>query len=123
MLFFVIFLGLDYVGHEDVLPYKTTEKQPIQNQLFDKFLASDSGSGQQFTNSNACVWLLCAFLVKPTFFIWVSKSHFSNLRQFSRISAEKLNNLDVILAHFALLRLFPEVKFLLCYPAIEWNCV
>ena len=38
--------GLDYVGHEDVLPYKTTEKQPIQNHLFDKFLSQDEESGK-----------------------------------------------------------------------------
>lgn len=44
MIVFVV--GLDYVGHEDVLPYKTTEKQPIHNHLFDKFLALDSSSGK-----------------------------------------------------------------------------
>jgi len=39
-------VGLDYVGHEDVLPYKTTQKQPIFNHLFDKFLvASDTTAG------------------------------------------------------------------------------
>ncbi|XP_034237700.1 polymerase delta-interacting protein 2 [Thrips palmi] len=31
--------GLDYVAHEDILPYSTTEKQPLQHELFDKFLA------------------------------------------------------------------------------------
>lgn len=36
--------GLDYVGHEDILPYTTTEKQPIHNHLFDKFLTQDSES-------------------------------------------------------------------------------
>jgi polymerase delta-interacting protein 2 len=30
--------GLDYVAHEDILPYTTTEKQPLQHELFDKFL-------------------------------------------------------------------------------------
>jgi len=33
--------GLDYVAHEDILPYRTTERQPIQHDLFDKFLAPD----------------------------------------------------------------------------------
>ena len=38
--------GLDYVGHEDVLPYRTTQKQPIFNHLFDKFIvASDTTAG------------------------------------------------------------------------------
>jgi len=41
-----LYAGLDYVGHEDVLPYKTTQKQPIFNHLFDKFLvASDTDAG------------------------------------------------------------------------------
>lgn len=31
--------GLDYVAHEDVLPYTTNEKVPVQHELFDKFLA------------------------------------------------------------------------------------
>ncbi|XP_065201711.1 polymerase delta-interacting protein 2 [Planococcus citri] len=30
--------GLDYVAHEDILPYTTTEKHPLQHELFDKFL-------------------------------------------------------------------------------------
>ncbi|PNF40491.1 polymerase delta-interacting protein 2 [Cryptotermes secundus] len=30
--------GLDYVAHEDIFPYTTTEKQPLQHELFDKFL-------------------------------------------------------------------------------------
>jgi len=30
--------GLDYVAHEDVLPYKTSETNPLQHELFDKFL-------------------------------------------------------------------------------------
>lgn len=30
--------GLDYIAHEDILPYTTTERQPIQHDLFDKFL-------------------------------------------------------------------------------------
>ena len=30
--------GLDYVAHEDVLPYSTEDGTPIQHELFDKFL-------------------------------------------------------------------------------------
>ena len=47
--------GLDYVGHEDVLPYKTTQKQPIFNHLFDKFLvASDTTAGTVATDCFYC---------------------------------------------------------------------
>ena len=30
--------GLDYVSHNDILPYKSTERVPIVHDLFDKFL-------------------------------------------------------------------------------------
>ena len=30
--------GLDYVAHEDIMPYSTSDKSPIQHELFDKFL-------------------------------------------------------------------------------------
>ena len=33
--------GLDYVAHEDVLPYTSVDRQPIQHELFDKFLMYD----------------------------------------------------------------------------------
>jgi len=33
--------GLDYVNHEDVLPYISTEKLPMQHELFDRFLTPD----------------------------------------------------------------------------------
>nr|CAG4651880.1 EOG090X07J3 [Triops cancriformis] len=33
--------GLDYVAHEDILPYATTERQPLMHELFDKFLMID----------------------------------------------------------------------------------
>ncbi|XP_043269077.1 polymerase delta-interacting protein 2 [Venturia canescens] len=31
--------GLDYVAHEDILPYSTNDKTAVQHELFDKFLA------------------------------------------------------------------------------------
>nr|CAG4647959.1 EOG090X07J3 [Moina brachiata] len=33
--------GLDYVAHEDVLPYRTSEHHPLMHELFDKFLMPD----------------------------------------------------------------------------------
>jgi polymerase delta-interacting protein 2 len=34
--------GLDYVAHEDILPYTSADRQPIQHELFDKFLTYDT---------------------------------------------------------------------------------
>nr|CAG4640917.1 EOG090X07J3 [Eulimnadia texana] len=33
--------GLDYVAHEDILPYQATEQQTISHELFEKFLMPD----------------------------------------------------------------------------------
>lgn len=38
--------GLDYVAHDDVLPYSTTDLNPIQNELFDKFFTYDKNFGR-----------------------------------------------------------------------------
>lgn len=41
--------GLDYVSHKDVLPYTTTEKQPLSHELFDKFLMYDPDKDPPFS--------------------------------------------------------------------------
>ncbi|CAF4476744.1 unnamed protein product, partial [Rotaria magnacalcarata] len=40
--------GLDYVAHEDVLPYISTERTPIEHELFDKFLIYDPEATPNF---------------------------------------------------------------------------
>lgn len=40
--------GLDYAAHEDVLPYRTTEHQPLCHELFEKFLMPDPDKGYYF---------------------------------------------------------------------------
>jgi len=39
---------LDYVAHEDILPYKTSETNPLQHELFDKFLMFSEGQEPPF---------------------------------------------------------------------------
>jgi len=42
--------GLDYVAHEDIIPYKSKDKVPIHHELFDKFLGpvkSSNPEGEQ----------------------------------------------------------------------------
>lgn len=39
-------LGLDYVSHNDILPYSSTEKIPISHELFEKFLMSEPESSK-----------------------------------------------------------------------------
>ena len=40
--------GLDYVAHEDILPYTTAETNPLQHELFDKFLMYQEGKDPPF---------------------------------------------------------------------------
>lgn len=37
--------GLDYVAHEDILPYVSAEKSPLNHELFDKFLMRNPNKG------------------------------------------------------------------------------
>ena len=41
--------GLDYVSHEDIVPYNTSDQHPIHNELFEKFFIYDSESGRSTT--------------------------------------------------------------------------
>lgn len=40
--------GLDYVSHEDILPYSSAEKLPLQHELFDKFLTHNENRDPPF---------------------------------------------------------------------------
>lgn len=44
-LFSVSVPGLDYVSHEDILPYTSTDQAPIQHELFERFLLYDQTKG------------------------------------------------------------------------------
>lgn len=54
--------GLDYVAHEDILPYTTNEKTALQHELFDKFLAYNP-------NHDPC------FIAQETLIAWQRKNH------------------------------------------------
>uniref|UniRef100_H2TSY9 Polymerase delta-interacting protein 2 n=1 Tax=Takifugu rubripes TaxID=31033 RepID=H2TSY9_TAKRU len=47
----VIFFGsgLDYVSHEDILPYNSAEQLPIQHELFERFLLYNPAKSPPFT--------------------------------------------------------------------------
>lgn len=40
--------GLDYVAHDDIMPYCSTDKHPLQHELFDKFLTYSADSDPPF---------------------------------------------------------------------------
>lgn len=37
--------GLDYVAHDDIIPYTSVERVPLQHELFDKFLMHNPDKG------------------------------------------------------------------------------
>ncbi|XP_053693665.1 polymerase delta-interacting protein 2 [Sabethes cyaneus] len=41
--------GLDYVAHEDILPYSSGDQHPLQHELFDKFLAHNPDKEPPFS--------------------------------------------------------------------------
>jgi polymerase delta-interacting protein 2 len=55
--------GLDYVAHEDILPYRTEDRTPIQHELFDKFL-TNRGEGIDLQ-----------FVAQDTLRTWQEKNH------------------------------------------------
>ncbi|OQV20687.1 polymerase delta-interacting protein 2 [Hypsibius exemplaris] len=48
--------GLDYISHEDVLPYMSTEKNAIMHELFDKFLMHDPEKGVYKARETLHAW-------------------------------------------------------------------
>nr|XP_027196309.1 nuclear pore complex protein Nup88-like isoform X1 [Dermatophagoides pteronyssinus] len=54
--------GLDYVAHEDVIPYMSTESTLIQHQLFEKFLTFEPDKDPPF-------------VPKETLLAWQEKNH------------------------------------------------
>ncbi|XP_066583888.1 polymerase delta-interacting protein 2 isoform X2 [Prorops nasuta] len=54
--------GLDYVAHEDILPYKTNEKSALQHELFDKFLSYNADRDPPF-------------IAQDTLLAWQQKNH------------------------------------------------
>ncbi|XP_075052777.1 polymerase delta-interacting protein 2 isoform X1 [Mixophyes fleayi] len=54
--------GLDYVSHEDILPYKSTDQVPIQHELFERFLSYDQT-------------IVPPFVARDTLHAWQAKNH------------------------------------------------
>jgi len=44
--------GLDYVAHDDIMPYMSNDKHPLQHELFDKFLTHSPDADPPFTSQD-----------------------------------------------------------------------
>lgn len=54
--------GLDYVAHEDIIPYVSAEKNPLHHELFDKFLGPNPNADPPF-------------MAQDTLKAWQNKNH------------------------------------------------
>ena len=52
-------IGLDYVSHDDILPYTSTSQDPFQHELFDQFLTLES------KDEGACIIIIVVLCVHP----------------------------------------------------------
>lgn len=77
--------GLDYVAHEDVLPYTTNEKMPLQHELFNKFLAYNA-------QRDPC------FVAQDTLKAWQKKNH--PWLELSNVYVETTENIRVTVIPF-----------------------
>lgn len=80
--------GLDYVGHEDILPYSTNEREPIQHELFDKFLTHEEGSKDGHSR----------FIAQDTLKAWQAKNH--PWLELSDVHKETTDNIRVTVIPF-----------------------
>ena len=60
-----VVVGLDYVSHDDILPYTSTSQDPFQHELFDQFLALESKDDGTYVNCH------CTCLLNFYFFLCV----------------------------------------------------
>jgi len=74
--------GLDYVAHEDIMPYSTSDKSPIQHELFDKFLQLreteeplPQAAGEGSTDSIESTIAEPQFVPQDTLRAWQEKNH------------------------------------------------
>lgn len=79
MAFGISFSGLDYVSHEDILPYSSTDQVPIQHELFERFLMYDQTKGNFWLHREffraRCLQCSGTSPQTPASWIWC-KNHF-----------------------------------------------
>eukprot|EP00064_Thunnus_orientalis_P004967 superscaffoldBa00000473_g4980 len=73
--------GLDYVSHEDILPYNSTEQVPIQHELFERFLMYNPAKSFCVLSKYMCVFCPSLdaaappFTARDTLKAWQEKNH------------------------------------------------
>jgi len=77
--------GLDYVAHEDILPYTTSETNPLQHELFDKFLMYQEGRDPPL-------------VAEDTLHAWQEKNH--TWLELSEVHKETTENIRVTVIPF-----------------------
>eukprot|EP00093_Oithona_nana_P006814 06814.XXX_103432_104588_1 [CDS] Oithona nana genome sequencing. len=81
--------GLDYVAHDDIIPYSTQDKSPIQHELFERFLASK----EEMSESDNIV-----FAPQSTLLAWQEKNH--TFLEMSEVHKETTEDIRVTVIPF-----------------------
>lgn len=81
--------GLDYVAHDDIIPYSTQDKSPIQHELFERFLASK----EEMSDSDSMV-----FAPQSTLLAWQEKNH--TFLEMSEVHKETTEDIRVTVIPF-----------------------
>lgn len=68
LLFSLLLPGLDYVSHEDILPYNSTEQVPIQHELFERFLMYNPTKCMNSSSIETSVSISAIQHVRPIFY-------------------------------------------------------
>lgn len=76
--------GLDYVSHEDLLPYSPNERHPLRHELFEKFLTAVPGTKR--------------YEGTETLYIWQMKNH--PWLELSEVHRETTDNIRVTVIPF-----------------------
>ncbi|XP_067929244.1 polymerase delta-interacting protein 2-like [Watersipora subatra] len=77
--------GLDYVSHENIVPYMTSDQNPIQNDLFEKFFIYDKDSDP-------------AWIAEDTLRSWQRLNH--PWLELSEVHRQTTNNIRVTVTPF-----------------------
>lgn len=96
--------GLDYVAHEDIIPYISAEKTPLNHELFDKFLMPNPKGGE-FSIMKLLYVQIKILLYKIILFCFVQTKQllktehylfFTKITVFDRDTYFNISNVDLI---------------------------
>ena len=86
--------GLDYVSHEDILPYNSTEQVPIQHELFERFLMYNPAKCKHSppVSTLASNSLLHTSLYNAQWFTFHCSGHYEHISSHTEVIISHIDN-------------------------------